>query len=133
MARILVIEDDAMNMKQVVMLLQHAGHTVLEAVDAETGVPLARTGQPDVILMDIQLPGMDGLAATVLLKKDWATAAIPVIAVTAMTMRNDRHKAMAAGCNGYIAKPYHRAELYAVIDSFLLASGPQATIAEPRD
>jgi len=131
MARILVIEDNAMNMKQIVMLLQSAGHTALSAVDAETGLPLARTGQPDLILMDIQLPGMDGLAATVLLKRDPATAAIPVIAVTAMTMRDDRDRAVAAGCDGYIAKPYRHGELFAVIDSFLLKSGPQEIIAEP--
>ena len=118
MARILVIEDNTLNMKHLVLLLQTAGHTVLCAADAETGVPLARTGQPDLILMDIQLPGMDGLSATVLLKKDPATSAIPVIAVTAMVMRSDRAKAVAAGCDAYIAKPYLAAEVYSVIDTF---------------
>jgi two-component system cell cycle response regulator DivK len=131
MSIILVIEDDELDMKQIVMLLQNANHTVLCAADAETGVPMARTGQPDLILMDIQLPGMDGLKATALLKKDPATSAIPVIAVTARIMKNDRHEAMAAGCDAYIAKPYRRLELYQVIDSFLLKRGSQANAAEP--
>jgi two-component system cell cycle response regulator DivK len=131
MARILVIEDDALDMKQIVMLLRNADHSVLCAADAETGVPLARTGQPDVILMDIQLPGMDGLRATDLLKKDPATSAIPVIAVTARIMKNDRHEAIAAGCDAYIAKPYRRLELYQVIDSFLLKRESPTNVAEP--
>ncbi len=87
MARILVVEDNAANMKLAAFLLQSAGHAVLCAVDAETGLTLARTDQPDLILMDIQLPGMDGLAATALLKEDQSTAAIPVIALTAMAMK----------------------------------------------
>ena len=84
MARILIIEDNPANMKLASMLLHTAGHTVLRAEDAETGLTLARADHPDVILMDVQLPGMDGLAATALLKKDPATAAIPIIALTAM-------------------------------------------------
>jgi len=131
MAAILVIEDDERDMKQIVMLLRNANHSVLCAADAEIGVPLARAGQPDLILMDIQLPGMDGLKATALLKKDPATSAIPVIAVTARIMKNDRHEAMAAGCDAYIAKPYRRLELYQVIDTFLLKRGSQANVAEP--
>ncbi|MEO8144256.1 MAG: response regulator [Betaproteobacteria bacterium] len=123
MAKILVVEDNALNMKYVIMLLHSAGHTTLQAADAEAGMALARTGQPDLILMDIELPGMDGLAATTLLKKDPATAAIPIIAVTAMTMRDDRYKAVAAGCDGYIAKPFRSRELYGVINTFLQKVG----------
>ena len=119
MARILIIEDNAANMKLACLLLTSAGHAVLRAVDAETGLTLARTGQPDLILMDIQLPGMDGLAATALLKRDAATAAIPVIALTAMAMKEDREKTQAAGCDAYIAKPLRYQELYAVIDALL--------------
>ena len=74
MARVLVVEDNADNMLLTVMLLESAGHTVLSAADAEAGLTLARDEQPDLILMDVQLPGMDGLEATALLKQDEATS-----------------------------------------------------------
>ena len=119
MAMILIIEDNHANMKLACLLLHSAGHTVLSAVDAESGLTLARTEQPDLILMDIQLPGMDGLAATALLKRDPATAAIPVLALTAMAMKADQEKTRAAGCDAYIAKPLRYQELYAAIDMLL--------------
>ena len=119
MATVLVIEDNAANMKLASLLLRHASHTVLCAVDAETGLTMARADLPDLILMDIQLPGMDGLAATALLKRDSATATIPVIALTAMAMKEDREKSRNAGCDAYIAKPLRYQELYASIDSLL--------------
>ena len=105
MARVLVVEDNAANMTLAVFLLESAGHTVLGATDAEAGLTLARDEQPDLILMDIQLPGMDGLEATALLKRDEATRAIPVIALTALAMKGDEERIRAAGCDGYIAKP----------------------------
>src|SRR5271154_101538 len=126
MARILIIEDNAANMKLALLLLHKVGHTVLCAVDAEAGLTLARTDLPDLILMDIQLPGMDGLAATALLKKDPATAAIPVIALTAMAMKEDQEKTKVAGCDGYIAKPLRYQELFAAIDALLAKVQPQA-------
>lgn len=119
MARILIVEDNQANMKLARLLLGSAGHSVLCAVDAETGLTLARTEQPDLILMDIQLPGMDGLAATALLKKDPATASIPVIALTAMAMKADEEKTRTAGCDGYITKPLRYQQLYAAIDALL--------------
>ena len=122
MAKILVIEDNEANMKLATLLLEKAGHSVLCAADAETGLTLARTELPDLILMDIQLPGMDGLTATALLKQDRATAAIPIIALTAMAMKADREKSQLAGCEGYIAKPLRYQELYATIDALLLHS-----------
>jgi two-component system cell cycle response regulator DivK len=121
MAKVLVIEDNAANMKLATLLLRNARHTVLCAADAEAGLTTARAELPDLILMDTQLPGMDGLAATALLKKDPATAAIPVIALTAMAMKEDREKSKIAGCDAYIAKPLRYAELYAVIDALLLS------------
>lgn len=125
-----MIEDNAANMKLAVLLLQNAGHSVSCALDAETGVALAREQLPELILMDIQLPGMDGLAATLLLKSDPTTAAIPVIALTAMAMKADRERSLNAGCNAYIAKPLRYPELYETID-FLLrpaaARGHEAT------
>jgi two-component system cell cycle response regulator DivK len=126
MARILIVEDNPANMKLATLLLQKAGHTALCAGDAETGLTLARAERPDLILMDVQLPGMDGLAATALLKGDPATAAIPVIALTAMAMKEDQEKTKVAGCDSYIAKPLRYQELFAEIDALLAKVQPQA-------
>jgi two-component system, cell cycle response regulator DivK len=119
MARILIIEDNPANMKLASVLLLQADHVVLCATTAEDGIAQARAERPDLILMDIQLPGMDGLAATALLKHDSATASIPIIALTAMAMKDDREKTLAAGCDAYIAKPLRYKELYAEIDLLL--------------
>jgi two-component system, cell cycle response regulator DivK len=115
MATILVIEDNPANMTLVTFLLQSVGHTVLSTTDAEAGLSLARDEQPHLILMDIQLPGMDGLKATALLKGDNATRAIPVIALTALAMAGDEERIRAAGCDGYIAKPFAYREFLATI------------------
>jgi two-component system cell cycle response regulator DivK len=105
MAKVLIVEDNAANMKLAIFLLGSAGHTVLSASDAEAGLTLARSERPNLILMDIQLPGMDGLEAIALLKQDETTRAIPVIALTALAMKGDEERIRAAGCDGYIAKP----------------------------
>ena len=122
MARILVVEDNPDNMLLTVMLLQSVGHEVLPAVDAEAGLALARAERPDLILMDVQLPGMDGLAATVLLRADDATRAIPVIALTALAMKGDEARILAAGCDGYIAKPMRMHEFLAAVAARLTAT-----------
>jgi len=114
-AKILVVEDNPDNMTLAVLLLESAGHTVLRAIDAEAGLTLARDELPDLILMDIQLPGMDGLEATAFLKRDAATCAIPVIALTALAMKGDEERIRAAGCDGYIAKPMRYQEFLAAI------------------
>jgi two-component system cell cycle response regulator DivK len=119
-----VIEDNPANMKLSSLLLIHAGHTVLCAGDAETGLTLARSDRPDLILMDIQLPGIDGLAATAVLKNDPVTTAIPVIALTAMAMKADQERSQVAGCDAYIAKPLRYQELYATIDNLLATRSP---------
>ena len=123
MARILVVEDNPDNMVLTVMLLESVGHAVLMAVDAEAGLTLARAEQPDLILMDIQLPGMDGLEATALLKQDDATRAVPVIALTALAMKGDEERIRAAGCDGYIAKPIGIQDFLATIAA-QLSKGP---------
>jgi len=115
MARVLIIEDNVANMKLAVFLLQSAGHTVLSATDAEAGLTLARDEQPDLILMDIQLPRMDGLEAIGLLKQAAETRAIPVLALTALAMKGDEERIRAAGCDGYIAKPMRYQEFLAAV------------------
>jgi two-component system, cell cycle response regulator DivK len=128
MAMILLIEDNKANTKLAGLLLRKVGHTMLHAADAETGLTLARAERPDLVLMDIQLPGMDGLSATALLKKDPATAAIPIIALTALAMKDDEERSMLAGCDAYIAKPLRHQELFATIDRLLL----KAKLAQHR-
>jgi len=102
---ILLIEDNELNLKLVRSLLQLGNYNVLEAIDAETGIQLAREQQPDLILMDIQLPGMDGLRATQIIRKDPDFRDIPVVALTSYAMQGDEKKAKSVGCIGYIVKP----------------------------
>jgi two-component system cell cycle response regulator DivK len=128
MAKVLVIEDNPTNMKLILLLLGRASHVVLCAVDAESGLTLARSEHPDLILIDIQLPGMDGLAATMLLKQEPATASIPIVAVTALAMKVDRQRSYSAGCDGYIAKPLRYQELYATIDTLLGTKAEQPAL-----
>ena len=119
MAKVLIVEDNPTNMTLAVFLLQSVGHTVLSAMDAEVGLMLAREEQPDLILMDIQLPGMDGLEAAAQLKQDDTTRAIPVIALTALAMKGDEQRIRAAGCDGYIAKPMRYQEFLVTIATHL--------------
>lgn len=121
MANILVIEDNPANMKLAVAILTGAGHAVHEAVDALAGIDHVKAQPPDLILMDVQLPGVDGLTATRALKADPATRDIPVIAVTAFAMRGDAEKILAAGCDGYLAKPVRYRELLDCVEAVLAA------------
>lgn len=122
MPELLIIEDNAANLKLITLLLSSAGYYVTSATDAEAGLLMARTNRPALILMDIQLPGMDGLAATAILKSDPLTAGIPIIALTAMAMKADRDKSHSAGCDAYIAKPLRYRELFETIDRLLAPS-----------
>jgi two-component system cell cycle response regulator DivK len=122
MATVLIIEDNPANMTLAAFLLQSKGHTVLKATDAEAGLTMAREQCPHLILMDIQLPGMDGLQATGLLKSNDATREIPVIALTALAMKGDEERIMAAGCDGYIAKPIRYQDFLATIEATLTAA-----------
>ena len=119
MATILLVEDNATNMKLSTFLLESADHTVIPATNAETALTFAREAHPELILMDIQLPGMDGLQATALLKADDATKDIPVIALTALAMKGDEERILAAGCDGYIAKPLDYKDFLAVVAATL--------------
>jgi two-component system, cell cycle response regulator DivK len=121
MATVLIIEDNPANMTLAAFLLQSKGHTVLKATDAEAGLAIAREQCPHLILMDIQLPGMDGLQATGLLKANDTTREIPVIALTALAMKGDEERIMAAGCDGYIAKPIRYQDFLATIEATLAA------------
>ena len=122
MAKVLVVEDNVTNMTLATFLLTSVGHTVLSATDAEAGLALARDEQPELILMDIQLPGMDGLQATVLLKGDPATRGIPVIALTALAMKGDEERIRTAGCDGYIAKPMRYGDFLKTVAEQLVRS-----------
>ena len=119
MATILVVEDNPANMTLASFLVELAGHTVIRATDAEAGLSLAREGRPDLILMDIHLPGIDGLTAISLLKSDAATRHIPVVALTALAMKGDEERIRASGCDGYIAKPMRYKEFLETIETRL--------------
>lgn len=116
---VLVIEDNPSNMKLVENMLEMSGYSVLKAGDAETGLNIAMERIPDIIIMDIQLPGMDGLTATGLLKKDGTTSHIPVIAITSFAMKGDENRIKDAGCDSYIPKPFDYREFLGVVESFL--------------
>jgi CheY-like chemotaxis protein len=103
--KVLVVEDNELNMKLVKDLLKIGKYQVFEAVDAERGIQLARKHQPNLILMDIQLPGMNGLCAIKVIKEDDTLKDIPVVALTSRAMAGDEDKAIKAGCIGYITKP----------------------------
>ena len=123
MSTILVIEDNEPNLALASFLLESAGHVVLAARDAETGIALARAERPSLILMDIQLPRMDGLVATGLLKLHERTRSIPVIALTALAMKGDEERIRAAGCDAYVAKPMAYQQFLAVVAAHLAEGG----------
>jgi CheY-like chemotaxis protein len=126
MAKLLIIEDTENNRVLLTRRLRPLGHQILTAEDAERGLELARSEQPDLIVMDVGLPGMDGWEATRRLKADPATAKIPVIALTAHAMQSDRERSIEAGCDDYETKPIDFARLIAKVDA-LLASGKKET------
>jgi two-component system cell cycle response regulator DivK len=117
--RILVIEDTEDNRRILRDLLTNAGFDVIEAVDGEKGVAAAAEHRPDLILMDIQLPVIDGYEATRRIKSDAKTSHIPIIAVTSYALSGDEAKTRSAGCDGYIAKPYSPRQILAVVRKFL--------------
>lgn len=116
---ILLIEDNEQNRYLAAYLLEARGHTVIAAVDGKRGIELATGLQPDLILLDIQLPAMDGFAVARELRRRDGTRDVPIIAVTSYAMVGDRDKALAAGCDGYLEKPIDPATFTAEVERFL--------------
>lgn len=116
---ILLVEDDSKNLKLVRDLLQVSGYTTIEATDGKQGVELAKARNPDLILMDVQMPVMDGLKATRILKADAATRSIPIVALTAQAMNGDKEKVLQAGCDGYLTKPLDVPKLLETVAKYL--------------
>jgi len=121
---ILVIEDNKLNMKLVNGLITIGKYRMLEAVDAESGIQLIREQRPDLVLMDIQLPGMDGLSATKVIKEDPDLKDIPIVALTSFAMQGDEEKALAAGCTGYITKPIDTRKFLETVSQYLKDDNP---------
>jgi CheY-like chemotaxis protein len=119
---VLIVEDNPTNLKLASEVLENAGFRVIRAVDSEQAQLALRQERPDLILMDIALPGMDGLALTRLLRADPAFGTIPIVALTAFAMKGDDQKALEAGCSGYITKPIQVRELAGQVRSFLLST-----------
>jgi two-component system cell cycle response regulator DivK len=117
--RILIVEDDDDTQGMVRFLLEYKGYEVLLAKDGKQGLEVANREKPDLILLDLAMPEMDGWSVAHKLKGDPATKAIPVIAVTAYTMSSDRRMALSAGCDGFIGKPMNVPEFIAEIEKFL--------------
>lgn len=120
--RILVIEDHEDNRRILRDLLSSAGFELIEAMTGDEGVAMAQEHRPDLILMDIQLPGLDGYQATRRIKADPALRQIPVIAVTSFALSGDDVKAYEAGCDGYVTKPYSPRQLLAKVREYFPAS-----------
>ena len=123
MARILVVEDNADNMTLITDVLHSLGHTVLSAKDGEEGVKTAQSEKPDLILMDLSLPRMDGWTATRTIKSDAAFAETPIIALTAHAMAGDRERALEAGCTDYVSKPINLRDLMSKLKQYLGQKG----------
>jgi two-component system cell cycle response regulator DivK len=121
--RILVVEDQEDNRRIIRDLLSTRGYELIEAADGEAGVRLAKEHRPDLILMDIQLPVLDGYEATRRIKADPELRAVPIVVVTSYALSGDDQKAVAAGCDGYVAKPFSPRQLLATIRKFLGETG----------
>lgn len=126
---VLIIEDNAMNRRLIRDVVSDAGYDVIEAVDADEGIAIARSTRPDLILMDVQLPGTNGLTATRILKNDLVTRTIPIVALTAYAMKGDSDRILAAGCDGYLAKPVRYRQVHDVLSSFLGAVCDKLAVA----
>jgi two-component system cell cycle response regulator DivK len=127
--KVLIVEDDPKNLKLCRDLLQTSGYQTFEAPDGAQGVEMSRSIRPDLILMDIMMPRMDGLEATRLIKADEATRQTPVIALTAYAMKGDKERTLEAGCDGYVAKPVDILELLRLVRRFCPSDLPHSAPA----
>lgn len=118
-SRVLIIEDSVPSRRLVRAVLEHGGHDVLEATEAEAGLRLAQRERPDLVLLDVQLPGMDGVEACRRLKRHPDTRAIPVVALTALAMPGDRERLLGSGFDRYVSKPIRYRDLLALLDDIL--------------
>ena len=116
---VLLVEDNEDNLVVYRTILEHVGYTVIEARDGEEGISRAHSELPDIILMDISIPKLDGWEATQRLKGDGETSEIPIIALTAHALEEDRTKAMRAGCDGYLAKPVEPRRVVQEVEKFI--------------
>jgi two-component system cell cycle response regulator DivK len=123
MARILVVDDDAINLRLAVIVLEQAGHEVFSAEGGAEGVAAALAHAPDLVLMDVQMPGMDGVAALRRLRAEPRTAATKVVALTALTMKGDRERLIEEGFDGYLEKPIRYKEFLGAVERLLGAAG----------
>ena len=119
MARILIIEDNEQNLYLETFILQKNGHEIIQASNGESGITQAAKELPDLILLDIQLPGMDGYAVAEALRKNPAIASIPIIAVTSYAMTGDQERILASGCTSYIEKPINPDTFHLEVSQFL--------------
>ncbi len=120
---ITIVDDEPKNIILVRDLLQVSGYSTNQATNGKEGVELARTSKPDLILMDIQMPEMDGLEATRILKTDAATRDIPILALSSYAMKGDKERILAAGCDGYLAKPFDIKELLKTVAGYFSEEG----------
>jgi CheY-like chemotaxis protein len=127
---VLLVEDDELNLELLQAVLEAAGYEVLSASDAQAGIALARRAQPDAILMDLQMPDMDGLEATHILRADPSTSNIPVIAVTAHVKPEDRELCLAAGCRLHLPKPFDTRALPDLVAGVIEAAGGEGMVRD---
>lgn len=119
MRKVLLVEDNAMNSRLAQFVLERGGFEVLQAATAEAGIQIANEREPDIILLDLHLPGMDGLSAARLLKQSPKTSHIPIVALTAHAMQGDEERVVEAGCAGYITKPIDTRQLADTVAGYL--------------
>jgi len=130
--KILIVEDNPMNMRLIEMILKSDDYVLLKAIDGEEALAIAAIDRPDLVLMDIRLPKVNGLEVAKRLKKNSALSHIPIIALTAHAMKGDEEKAIEAGCDSYVSKPIDTQQLPRLVANMLSSSQRKAKSGKPR-